>query len=131
MGLSRCDRGLLLGLCPALIGYRFYCFAVRIPLLPLRLKTTVSRLFFCLCGFQDAEQTTTVVLFCFMEFLFCDFLVIFFTSAHTCYRIFANFAFVMSVNFWVMNRRFMTYRSECNFSIDWEVSLSVSFTPTL
>jgi hypothetical protein len=44
-GLSRYERGLLCGLCPALIWYRLYCFAVRIPLLPLRLKTTVSRLF--------------------------------------------------------------------------------------
>ena len=31
VGLSRYERGLLLGLCPALIWYRLYCFAVRIP----------------------------------------------------------------------------------------------------
>lgn len=31
VGLSRYERGLLLGLCPALMGYRLYCSAVRIP----------------------------------------------------------------------------------------------------
>lgn len=31
VGLSRYERGLLLGLRPALIWYRLYCFAVRIP----------------------------------------------------------------------------------------------------
>ena len=30
VGLSRYERGLLLGLCPARIRYRLYCFAVRI-----------------------------------------------------------------------------------------------------
>lgn len=30
VGLSRYERGLLLGLCPALMGYRLYCSAVRI-----------------------------------------------------------------------------------------------------
>ena len=44
-GLSRCEGGLLLGLRPALIGYRLYCFAVRIPLLPLRLRRLIGRLF--------------------------------------------------------------------------------------
>ena len=31
LGLSRYERGLLLGLRPAPMGYRLYCFAVRIP----------------------------------------------------------------------------------------------------